>query len=200
MLEPLLLQILALHQLIGDKDLGSVYGVPTTLFQGQYKFRPHIELIFHPAGVANKGKYKAQISFRLMNETTASITKAKLQQLGERIKTLFGGEEPFQWHKGKNEYIYYDQNEGYDFRILAVSNVEAKKIITRVMEIQEHSPNWKLLYHKVPDEPGLAFPDVAQQMEILGTEVKEPIYRPDIIVHFRHAVAHVHGLKDAVLI
>ena len=198
MLQPLIQQVLALHQILGDKDLGAVYGVPTTILQGHYKFRPHIELFFYPHGKKFKSSDRSQVSFRLMHETTETISKAKLNQLGLRIKELFGGAEPFQWHKGKNEYTYYDQDRGYDFRVLAVSNVEAKKVITRIMEIQEHSPNWKLLFHKVPDEPGLAFPDTAQTVEILGAQVKEPVYRPNLVVSFHHAVAHIHGLKEAI--
>lgn len=198
MLEPLIQQILALHQIIGDKDLGVVYGVPSTIFQGNYKFRPHVELLFYPPAKKHISSERSQISFRLMKFTSNTINTNEINELKIRIKELFDTTQPLSWHKGKTQYLYYDQDKGYDFRLLAINTAEAKKVITRVMEVQQHSPNWKLLFIKAADEPQIAFPSVPKKEEILGKQVTEPLRRPEIIVSFHRAVLHIHGLSQPI--
>ena len=79
-------QLLGVYQLIQSRDIGTIYGTPSTEFQAQRRFKPQVELHFlqdsdfvpgqkseTPRGQRRK---IGEIKFRIMREETETITKS----------------------------------------------------------------------------------------------------------------------------
>jgi hypothetical protein len=83
-------------------------------------------------------KLDAEYSFRLMHETSATITKAKLISLATLIKEFFvEAGIGIQFTKGKNIYRYSDPANGYRLMVYANQETDALPIIEKMLECQE---------------------------------------------------------------
>jgi hypothetical protein len=181
----------------------AIYGVPSQDFQDQVRFHPQIHLHFEETPTEAETGYRAlraQVGFRLMTETTETLSRADCVNYANKIKTLFHSSSPFFWKKGKELWAYNDPRRGYHFQIYAFGQSDAKKVIEQVMDIQSHSPDWKLLNSRTNAEPSLAYPTVPPAKSILGKAYKQPRVRPVGTVRFRYAVLHIYGKPDPVVL
>jgi hypothetical protein len=180
-----------------------VFGIPSTSFQETTRYHPQIHLYFEEKFSEAEAGYKplrSQVSLRLMNETTDTLTKAEILVIANKIKSLFSTAVPFHWKRGKELFSYVDQQHGYYFQLLCFNNVEAKKVIEQVLDIRSHTPNWKLLNKKTNDEPVTSYPTIPVSKTILGKSYKQPRRRPVGTVYFSHAVLHIHGKPNPVVL
>lgn len=180
-----------------------LYGIPTTSFQETNKFHPQVHLYFEEKSTEAERGYsilRSQISFRLMGETTDTLTKAEATTLANKIKTLFHAGAPFFWKRGKELVSYIDQAKGYYFQILVFSQTEAKKIIEQVLDVRGHSPDWKLLNIKQNAEPVVTYPTIPVTKTIMGKAVKQPRKRPVGTVRFTSAVLVLHGKPSPIVL
>ena len=135
---------------------------------------------------------------RLINETSASYTPEKAKLLANKIKTSFSSGKGFTWKKGREKWVYKDASKGYDFRLLAWNEAEAKKVIEQVLDIQSHSPNWDLLSVATKKKNYTTIPGTHQ---VYGKQRRKPRDRPIAFVRFRRAELKLHGLfSDITLI
>jgi hypothetical protein len=181
----------------------AIYGIPATSFQETNKIHPQVHLYFEEKSTEVAHGYSAlrsQVSFRLMNETTDTLTKAEATALGTKIKSLFNSGTAFFWKRGKELASYVDQEKGYYFQILVFSETEAKKVIEQVLDIRGHSPNWKLLSIKKNAEPATAYPTVPVTKTIMGKRIKQPRRRPIGTVRFVSAVLMLQGKPDPIVL
>lgn len=201
LLKPTITQILAEYQLLENLKPPQVYGIPIPEYQASVKFKPHVELFFSQDRLDmlpedNLGR--GEISFRLMNETSESLTIPKIQALAQKIRTKFGGDAPFTWTKGKTYYSYIDKAKGYHFQLLTNGEPEARRIIESTMDIQGHSPEWERLGISGKALPNQVFPPTSERIIILGKSRKLPQRRPVVTVKFRHASLIVWGLVNPI--
>jgi hypothetical protein len=181
----------------------AIFGTPSTSFQETTRYHPQIHLYFEEKYTEADPGYKplrSQVSLRLMNETTDTLTKAEITVIATKIKTLFSTSVPFHWKRGKELFSYIDQSKGYYFQLLCFSTTEAKKVIEQVLDIRGHTPNWKLLNSKTNAEPVGAYPTIPVSKTILGKSYKQPRRRPVGNVYFTHAVLHIHGKPNPVVL
>jgi hypothetical protein len=181
----------------------SIYGIPATSFQETNKIHPQIHLYFEEKSTEADPGYpplRSQVSFRLMNETSATLTIAEATAIANKIKTLFYAGTPFFWKRGKELASYVDQEKGYYFQILVFSETEAKKTIEQVLDIRGHTPNWKLLNIKQNAEPATSYPTIPPTKTIMGKPYKEPRRRPVGTVRFTRAVLMLHGKPNPVVL
>jgi hypothetical protein len=181
----------------------AIFGIPATSFQETTKYYPQIHLYFEEKYTESDKAYKqlrSQVSFRLTGETTDTLTSAEVLAIANKIKTLFSTSIPFNWKRGKELFSYIDQSKGYYFQILAFSQTEAKKIIEQVLDIRNHTPDWKLLNTKTNSEPVSSYPTIPASKNILGKPYKQPRRRPVGTVYFTHAVLHVYGKPNPVVL
>jgi hypothetical protein len=181
----------------------NIYGIPSTSFQETNKMHPQIHLYFEEKSTEAAAGYtplRSQVSFRLMNETTDTLTKAEAIVLANKIKTLFYAGTPFFWKRGKELASYIDQEKGYYFQILVFNETEAKKVIEQVLDIRGHSPNWKLLNLKKNSEPTTTYPTTTPPKLIMGKSYKQPRRRPIGTVRFISAVLVLHGKPNPVVL
>ena len=112
-----------------------VYGVPIDSFQEEVTFRPIIQLFFRQDNAAvpdDLQPLRAQISLRLMGETSQSITKSKLIQIGNKIKTELATGRGFVWSKGKLKRVCKDSENGLNLNILCINEREGTEIIKKM--------------------------------------------------------------------
>jgi hypothetical protein len=181
----------------------AIFGIPATSFQETTKYYPQIHLYFEEKTTDADPGYKplrSQVSLRLMNETTETLTQSEAKSIATKIKSLFGTSTPFFWKRGKNLFSYVDQSKGYYFQLLCFDEANAKKVIEQVLDIRGHSPNWKLLNQKTNAEPVGSYPTIPVTKTILGKQYKQPRRRPVGIVRFTHAVLHLHGRPNPVVL
>lgn len=177
-----------------------VYGIPTGDFQADVSFRPQIILHFLEDYNAflheNKlPRTEARISFRLMNQTSATITPIFAREIGLKIQELFALSHGFSFEKGVIKFTYRDQVHGYDFRLLVESEAEAVKVIERVLEVQGHAfDETKATVSRSKQ----VFPVVPGNTEVYGKLRRKPRKRPITTVRFRRADLHVHGIPRAI--
>jgi hypothetical protein len=178
-----------------------IYGVPVGYYHQTRKFRPQIGLFFREDARDVEEGYTAlrsQICFRLINESSESITRAELERLGNRIKTEFGAANGYRWHRGKTLLSYYEPDKGYKFRIYSFTEGDGRQLIDKVLSIQGHNPDWKYLTINENAEPTQAFPTVPPTMNIIGKRLRAPRTRPSGYVRFQYAVCSIWGATKPV--
>ena len=197
-LKPIITQLLAMNQLLEQKDVGIIYGQPSTEFQEENRaYKPEIQLQFvEDSDDVLPGYYPARgrISFRIMGETSNTISKAEATRYGQLIKETFAANGGYVWVKGKELYCYADWSKGYQLQILGRSSERTKELITKVLSIQGHIPDWKNLSLKKNDAELEKYPYTPPNQVILGEVVKGIRYRPNVECRFKYAIMHVHGL------
>jgi hypothetical protein len=135
-----------------------------------------------------------EISFRLMNHTTTSITEAEARQYGQRIKTLFGANKGFVWRKGRIMASYSDWAKGYQLQLLVRDKAEGKRLVEQVLDINQHTPDWEFFETKENDQASEAYPIVPPSETILGKRVRLPRRRPVSDVRFEFAILKLAGV------
>lgn len=185
------------------KDLQQpVYGLPLEDVQATRKYKPQIKLFFEEylTGASEEGDYapvRGEISIRLMDETSETLTRSNLVTLANKIKQIFGT-PPVKWNKGKDLASYTDWEKGYQLQLLVRNKSDAKELITKVLDIQNHTPDWKHLNYKENDEPTQAFPIIPPTKMILGHSRRLARTRPIATVTFQYATCHVYGLTTPI--
>lgn len=178
-----------------------VYGMPIDSYQISKKFKPQIFLYFSENYSDVEPGYKpvaGEIKFRLINESDETITQPEMKTLGNKIKTLFGASGGFIWKKGKILAAYTDNLHGYKLQILARDITEAKRVITQILEIQNHAPNWALMNVSSNQEPTEAFPTIPANHTVLGKTRRKQRRRPIASVKFQYALLHLHSLPSPI--
>lgn len=164
----------------------------------EFVYRPEVTLIFRKHEYIGNGKYEqfaGEISYRVINETSESLTPAKNKIRAERIKRLFTNPTRFIWHKGKLKFTYQDYKNGYYFRLLATNETEAKRVIKQVLDIENKTPNWDKLSTNTPERQSTT---TQQTKLIYGENRKVPRWRPVADVPFVRATMKIHGIPKPV--
>lgn len=165
-----------------------------------FTYRPEITLFFSQSRSSipkDQTPAKGLISYRIINETSESLTEANVKLRADRIKNLFTQPSLFTWHKGKLKYTYLDLKNGYDFRLLTTTEAEAKRIIEQTLDIESKTPDWDLLSEHNPKR---ASSTVIQTKRIYGKNRKVPRWRPIENVKFRYASIKIHGIPRPIYI
>lgn len=179
-----------------------VYSIPVPDYQSEIKFHPQIQLLFKEDWNATllENKFSpatAQISFRLINETSASITPSKAQSLATRVKELLGASGGFTWEKGTTKVIYRDLHRGIDFRLLAEAEAEGQRVVEKILSLAEQPFEEQNL---TVSRSHRSFPTVPGQQLVYGKERRKPRERPTTRVRFYRAEMHVHGLPHPIVL
>lgn len=179
-----------------------LYGIPTGLYHQTFKFRPQVCLYFkEPLDEVDPDFHplRAQIQFRLMDETETSITKAKLTTIANRVKSEFAtGGRGYKWRKGKVLCRYQDPERGYSLQIYAFTITEGKEVVNKVLDLQSHSPDWEKFLVTESDSPSTAYPTLPPNRNILGKATRIPRKRPVGNVIFQRATCSIWGLTKPV--
>ena len=203
---PIITQLMGMHQLLADRDIGNVYGMPVDRWHESriVTHRPQVTLIFIEKDSEVEATYtpiSAELSFRLMTETEATMTPAKALILATKINVLFGGTTPFSWKKGRELWGYIDPARGYHLQINAWNQVEAKKIIGKILDIQAHPPNYSEFLKDWAKRDSINnTPIIPPTDTIYGEARRRPRRLPIGNVLFRRAELTLEGLNKPILL
>lgn len=178
-----------------------VYGIPVQEFQQDTKFKPQVKLVFYEDTQDVEDGYRAieaELTFRLINETSESITETNARNLATKIRNEFAGGSLYRWHRGRYKATYLDKENGYDFRLQVYSQSEAEELIRKVLAIRDKTPDWALFtFHETKDASS-AYPTIPGTQRIYGQTVKKPRRRPVGWVRFRKAQLLIWGRNKAI--
>lgn len=180
-----------------------VYGVPVGTMDAQRKHRPQIVLEFledEYEATPGLSRVDGRISFRLMDEDSDSITKAKLTTIANKVKSEFGTPKGYVWQKGRDLASYIDKSKGYQLQLLVQTKSDAKEIVNKVLDLRSQTPDWSKFSYKENEEPADAFPAITGSQSILGTVYKKPRVRPVAKVRFQYAVCTLWGNPQGVIL
>lgn len=180
-----------------------VYGIPVPGYQESRKFHPQIQLEFGEDAQDIEDSYApvtGVISFRLMGQTSEDITRAEISLYANRVKTAFGAGSGFVWHKGRLMASYTDREHGYKLQLLVRTDIEARRVIEQVLDIQQHSPNWEYLNISKNESESGRYPPVPPQIRVATEFRRAPRQRPIADVRFRRAFLHLWGLPHPIVL
>ena len=197
-------QLLATNELLEQKDLGSFYGTPAEIYQQEtMEFLPQITLDFSEDDediAPGYSRVAGEINFRIAGETNDTISEGNLKTIGHRIKEVFAENNGYVWRKGKIRCNYADKKLGYHLQILSRNKSVGQNLITKVLEIQGHTPHWKNLNISENQDEGNSYPIIPPEKPLLGKVRRLPRRRPIADVRFRRATAYVYGVADPIIL
>lgn len=208
-LRPVITQLMAMYQLLETKDVGTIYAYTNDLESVKRIGKPKVTLFFledtnfndkaRPDNIpSGRRRTEGVIRFRLMDESTQTFSKSNGATLGTRIKEVFGANNGFVWSKGKTLYNYNDWERGYQFQLLCRTKTEAKRIITAVMSLQNHTPDWKRLYENENDQEASTYPELPGNQIVMGETIPIPRSRPNVQVRFQYAYTKLDGVLEPI--
>lgn len=176
-----------------------VYGIESVPYQENVSFRPQVTLFFTQdasAAIPDRRRMEGQISFRLVNETSASMTKAKAQNLAEIIRSNMTVPSNFIWKKGKYKLIYKDPQYGLNLNIMALNKTEGLKLIHKLIAIVEAEYNPDLLKTSEPEKESQTNP--TEKVLVYEKQRKQRRWRPTGNVRFRYALLSISGMQNRI--
>ena len=159
-------------------------------------YRPKITLFFAEDAEDAEAGYKPvemEVSFRLINETSATITEAELRSIGTKIKTNFGAGSGRIFKKGRKIVHYLDRDRGYNFLLRSRDLAEGKDLIREILTMNGDTLDTNILRVSETDSETDAYPYNPGTQLILGKRKSKPRRRPLVNVRFKYAYATVHG-------
>ena len=180
-----------------------IFGLPTLTYQDYFKFKPQIKLFFaqdHQDVEPGYHPVKGELSFRLMGVEPGTITIAQVNGWALKIKQEFGLNGGYVWSKGKEQYVYRDEDKGYQLRVLARSQADAQQLISKALSIEGNTPDWSRLNKSTSAEPSSAYPPNPGNQTILGKVSKKPRRRPLAQVRFLYAHLFIYGKPRPIVL
>lgn len=175
-----------------------IYGIPVQELQRNVKYKPQIKLYFREklgADVTSRtSPATGEITFRLMNESSSTISRTKAESLARDIKREFAN-PIFVWEKGWYKYTYLDAEHGYDLRLLVKSKAEGVRITRQILQIQNHTFNDDFGNYVDHDRTYSLNPGTHR---VYGQTVEKFVERPRVDIRFRYAQLLIHGRLSAV--
>jgi len=177
-----------------------IYGIPTSSYHDSIAFVPQVRLFFREDSDEVEDGYSpvtSEITFRLMGETPQTMTEGKANVLANKIKTVLGTNKGYRFKRGQSKITYLDKDKGYDFRLFVWDKSEGKELITKILDIQNHSPRWDNLSIIQREK---TYSTIPGNQLILGKTRRKPRERPVAYVRFRWAELKLHGLVNDIIL
>ncbi|MEH2377610.1 MAG: hypothetical protein V7K27_01715 [Nostoc sp.] len=177
-----------------------VYGIPWFEIQSERTFKPQVKLCFLEPydfeihGSESTPQLEGEITFRLMHESSETISRSDAETIARKIKSVFAT-PPFIWHKGHFKCTYFDIERGYELKLLVPSKTEGERIIRAVLEIQEHPFERDFLQFIDNDRTYSTSPGTHR---VYGRTVKKFIKRRTTQIKFRFAQLLIWGKQNPV--
>lgn len=196
-----LLRLMLFYFVFEGKLPTPVYAMPIADYQAEVTFRPQVHLWFEEVWTPNTqnewSPIRSRVSFRLMNETSQTINPQKAQSLALRVKEFLGAGHGFKWERGPVKVTYLDKENGFDFRLLVISEGEAVRVIEAVLAVAQKGFNEQFV---TVHNARRSFPSSTGSQEVYGKVRQKPRQRPTVQVQFRKAELHVYGIAKPILL
>ncbi len=178
-----------------------VFGTPVEPYQEKVAFRPHVHLYFRQdaSAVANgRRAMEGEISFRLIDETSETMTEAKAKALALDIKRELATGNGYIWKKGKYSIVCQDPENGLNLKIYALNELEGIEVVQKLYDI----------IGKPYDETKVRIVEPKRDSEtnpsgnnlVYGKLRRKKRWRPIGNVRFQYAVLTVHGMPHRIIL
>lgn len=180
------------------KEKEDYYAIPVTNFQQTFTYLPQIALRFEEskkdAFKKGKSRVRAQISFRLLEDTITNLKDSDyyLTILGKKIVSLFA---KYSWEKGEIKVNYIDKQRGYKLSLFSSTEAQGIEVIKKVLQVQNHPFESQYLTISQSKKDF----DLVEQDKILGDTFEKPNLRLKARVHFKKAEFKYYGRSDIVI-
>ena len=179
-----------------------VYAIPTLDHQSGGTYKPQVILHFQEQWTAdhlenNLTPVRSRISFRLMNESSQTITPQDAQVLANKVKEIVGTGSGYSYQTGTIKASYRDLQHGYQLILAVTGEAEAVGVIERILEIQGHEFQEKFL---TISQSRNNFPVIPPSQEIYGKSRRLPRRRPISTVFFKRAELHIWGVASPIVL
>jgi hypothetical protein len=170
-----------------------IYGIPVSQFQETVQHLPQIKLFWREKtkDAERNNRYPARARYTIRFKG-AYQSQADIKSLATKIDRIFNSPTPHKFTKGREKYSYRDKEKGYEFIITAQNELEAKKVINVLLEIQSDNPLKEEYLTKSTTERNWT---ERNRKTVAGQTILSPKQRPIAEVHFTHAELSVHGLS-----
>jgi hypothetical protein len=177
-----------------------VYGIPVEELQANVKFKPQVKLYFlepydpHVHDSKTHHQAEGEITFRLMNESSESISRSEAETLARAIKAELAT-PPLIWEKGWFKCTYLDPEHGYDMRLLVKNKTEGEKIVRKVIGVRNHPFDrdyFQFIEHdrSYPVNPGTH--------RVYGRQRNKSVKRRRADVKFKYAQLLIWGMPNPI--
>ncbi|MGF1542872.1 MAG: hypothetical protein ACFCU5_20920 [Pleurocapsa sp.] len=176
-----------------------LYGMPSTEFHINYTIYPQLKLHFkedkYEASLNRRRPARSEVSVRWREE---DFTTSRIKSLANQIALEFGGSSPFSYRKGREVWTYWDNRKGYQFKVAANSESEAKSIIRKMYRLQDSGePDWNEHLRQSIDKKTYG---IQETMTVMGDVVKKPKKRPVATVYFAYAELFIAGMTQPIVL
>lgn len=178
-----------------------ITGIPTGSFQPTRRFKPQIQLYFQEDLADVEPEFEpvtGELTFRLMQYDSDTITPAVAQAFATRVRSTFAGGGGYLWRKGRGMLSYTDKRKGYQLQILCRNEGAGRELVDRVLDVGQDTPDWDKASYSESLAEGTAYPVIPPRERIYGEIRRLPRRRPIATVRFQYALLHVWGLQHPI--
>ncbi|MBL1199904.1 MAG: hypothetical protein FWK04_12650 [Nostoc sp. GBBB01] len=170
-----------------------IIGMPKIDVDADVSYRPEITLHFKQSKESvpkNKHAKTARVSYRLMNQTSLSLSLAELKNLGRDIYNDFAKPTPYRFNKGKIIGWYIKPEQGLNLQVYCHTEEIAETVVKKVITHRSFSFDNDIFKFSKPNRNSDPTPG---NITILGNSVQKPVWRPTVFVEFDHASINLHN-------
>lgn len=178
-----------------------VFGFNFDQINESVAYRPQVKLVFRQdaaAVPAGKRAVEGELTFRLVNETSESMTPAKAKILALKIKQEFAIGNGFVWKKGKHLVSYKDPELGLNSNILAISEAEGIEVAKKLVDVTDGIYDQDKLTDHNPKRDSVTNPTGTEK--VYGKQQKKTRWRPVANCRFQYAVLTIARLQYRVIL
>lgn len=198
-----LIRMLLFNFTLGYKDADAVDDNANELTVINRSKKPTIKIYFtEPKDEVEDGyrRLEGVIGFRIMGGVDAVNSETELRAFATRIRNEFAKPTRFIWRRGKTMYSYSDWDKGYQMQILGREESNIKELISKVLSVQNHTPEWEFLNISNNDQPTQAYPTVPQTTTLLGKTRRVARRRPIGNVRYSFSTIKIPGLPERIVL
>lgn len=179
-----------------------IYGIPKADHDYDTKYKPKLYFYFEQDKDAVPNGYqsiKGRIHTTLMDESLSSISPTKAHAIATEIKrTFIVNGQGITWDKGKYLITYFDQENGYDLRLLSLNKEEGISMVKKFIGVRNHTYNASCVNVHTPEKDSVNV--ITTTHKVYDTQVKDSRFRPTGKVRFIKASLQLRGLKDDIML
>lgn len=178
-----------------------VFGIDMDSYNRNFSYRPQVKLFFKQdaaAVPAGRRAVEGELSFRLPNQTSETITKLDAKNLALAIKREFATGNGYVWKKGKYKITYKDPEHGLNNRILALSEAEGIEVARKMCDVVDAVYDEARCSVIEPQRDAETNPTGTER--VYGQQQKKQRWRPVANCRFQYAVLTIHKLQYRIIL
>jgi len=121
-------------------------------------------------------------------------SEAEVMQIARKVRDVFVT-PLYRFDKGRIKYVYFDKSKAHEIKILAQTETKAKELISKILSLDNHQPNWDYLSDTRKTNRNF---ETTEYIRVNGKRYKKPKRRPLGRVEFISAQLHVDGTQNNI--